>query len=130
MKPQMKTFKNGKKKKRTFVPKIPNKRNTNDRKKKILSFNRTFQVPGKKSKIEVSSKDIRKGLRFRFNNRYYTLTLKQIFNILRRKQLRSFNNIKKKKTLKVKKKNRYYNVKNRRPKNPIKMSMSSSRRKP
>ena len=129
MKPQKKTFKNGRKKKRTFVPKIPSKRNTSGGRKKILSFNRTFQVPGKKSKIEVSSKDIRKGLRFRFNNKYYTLTLKQILNILRRKQLRSFNNIKKKKTLNVKKKNRYYYTKNRRPKKPIKLSMSSSRRK-
>ena len=69
------------------------KRKVRRRKRRKISFRRTFSVPGKTSKLYVSSRDVMHGLTFRYNGKSYNLTLRQIRRLLRGKVLK--NSVKK-----------------------------------
>ena len=57
-------------------------------KRKPISFQRKFRLPGRRSPVLVSSKDLVRGVNFLYKGKSYKLTLRQIFAILRRKNIR------------------------------------------
>ena len=52
-----------------------------------IQFRRQFSLPGKQSSVFVSSFDLMRGVTFAFRGKSYKLTLRQMINVLRRKNL-------------------------------------------
>ena len=80
-------------KKQLLIRKVPNQLSLSPRKKvPALSKprrtkKRQFSLPGKQSSVFVSSSDLMRGVTFAFRGKSYKLTLRQMINVLRRKNL-------------------------------------------
>ena len=57
------------------------------RRRRRVPFKRTFSIPGKRSKVYVSSKDLFHGINFNYRGKNYKLSLRQIRQLLKRKKL-------------------------------------------